>query len=209
DLDGARLRAYLSTAGGRASVRMGNDPLDIENGRGDVMTSFSSAGPTDFGHQLKPDVAAPGGQILSSTLPEFAGSPFAVFDGTSMATPHVTGAVALLLARHRGWTPTLVKSALMSTAGPAWLDTSHTIEAPTNLEGAGLIDVDRADSPLIFTLPQSLSFHDLDVDAGGVRRPLLVTVSDAGGGGGKWKLSVQPEVTSLGAGVEVPPSVEV
>src|SRR5919108_488501 len=62
------------------------------NGRGDVMTSFSSAGPTDFRHLLKPDVSAPGGQILSSTLPEFAGSPFAVFDGTSMATPNYLAA---------------------------------------------------------------------------------------------------------------------
>ena len=44
--------------------------LELETGRSGVITSFSSAGPTAFGHDLKPDVSAPGGQILSSTLPE-------------------------------------------------------------------------------------------------------------------------------------------
>ena len=55
---------------------------------------------------------------------EFAGGPFAILDGTSMAAPHVAGAVALLLQRHPCWTPKQVKSALMSTAGPAWGDTA-------------------------------------------------------------------------------------
>src|SRR5205814_1995418 len=85
---------------------------DPNTGRSGIVTSFSSAGPTDFGHRLKPDVAAPGGQILSATLPEALGEPFAVFDGTSMSAPHVTGAVALLVARHPSWTPAEVKSAL-------------------------------------------------------------------------------------------------
>ena len=142
-------------------------------------------GPTTFGHQLKPDVAAPGGQILSSTLPEFAGAPFAVFDGTSMAAPHVSGAAALLLQLHPGWTPQQIKSALMTTAGPAWGDTARTQEAPVMLEGAGLINVDAADNPLLFTDPSSLSFGDLNARTTRARKPLVV-VSDAGGGGGTW-----------------------
>jgi minor extracellular serine protease Vpr len=132
DLDGARLRSYLAGTGGRAAVRIGNDPQDIENGRGAVLTSFSSAGPTAFGHQLKPDVSAPGAQILSSTLPEFAGSSFAVFDGTSMATPHVAGAAALLRQLHPSWSAQQVKSALVSTAGAAFSDTAQTREASSS-----------------------------------------------------------------------------
>src|SRR5439155_6874183 len=97
-------------------------------------------GATEFGHQLKPDVAAPGEQILSETLPEALGEPFAVFDGTSMATPHVAGAAALLVARHPTWAPAEIKSALMSTAGTAWGDTSRTQEASVLLEGAGLVN---------------------------------------------------------------------
>ena len=146
DLDGARLRAYLATNGGAADVTIGNAIERVENGRSGVVTSFSSGGPTAFEHLLKPDVSAPGGQILSSTLPEFTGgSPFAVFDGTSMAAPHVAGAAALLLQLHRGWSPQQVKSALVSTAGAAWADTARTQEAPVTLEGGGLVDLPARD----------------------------------------------------------------
>ena len=69
DLDGARLRAYLATAGGRTPVTIGNIITRDETGRSGVVTSFSSGGPTAFEHLLKPDVSAPGGQVLSSTLP--------------------------------------------------------------------------------------------------------------------------------------------
>ena len=91
DLDGDHLRAYTAAHGGRTTIRAGGGPLELETGRSGVITSFSSAGPTAFGHDLKPDVSAPGGQILSSTLPNTSQSRFAVFDGTSMATPHVAG----------------------------------------------------------------------------------------------------------------------
>ena len=118
-----------------------------------MITSFSSAGPTAFGHDLKPDISAPGGQILSSTLPRIDRSRFAVFDGTSMATPHVAGAAALLLQLHRSWTPSQVKSALVSTAAPAWGDTARTQEAPVTLEGGGLVALpdasrSRSSSPI-------------------------------------------------------------
>ena len=56
-----RLRDYLAAHGGRTTIRVGRDPLELETGRSGVITSFSSAGPTAFGHDLKPDVSAPGG----------------------------------------------------------------------------------------------------------------------------------------------------
>ena len=88
------------------------------------------------------------------------------FDGTSMATPHVAGAAALLLQHHPGWTPAQVRSALVATAGPAWADTAQTTEASVFLEGGGLIDVPSADDPKVFTSPSSLSFGDLNVKRG-------------------------------------------
>src|SRR5262249_31640373 len=57
DLDGANLRAFLAGTGGRAPVTISNIITRDETGRSGVITSFSSAGPTEFGHLLKPDIA--------------------------------------------------------------------------------------------------------------------------------------------------------
>jgi hypothetical protein len=210
DLDGARLRAYLATTGGATDVTIGNSLERVDTGRSGVVTSFSSGGPTAFAHLLKPDVSAPGGQILSSTLPEFSGgSPFEVFDGTSMAAPHVTGSAALLLQLHPGWTPQQVKSALISTAGAAWADTARANEAAVTLGGAGLVDLPRAADPQLFTEPASLSFQDLDVNHGGDSRALLVRVTDAGGGAGTWQVQLAPQATSSGASLDVAPALAV
>src|SRR5207249_8909797 len=144
ELAGARLRDYLATTGGTATVTVGNLIQRVNTGRSGIVMSFSSGGPTAFAHLLKPDLSAPGGSILSSTLPEFTGgAPFAVFDGTSMSAPHVSGSAALLLQLHPGWTAEQVKSALVSTAGPAWTDTARREEAPVTLGGSGLVDLPR------------------------------------------------------------------
>jgi minor extracellular serine protease Vpr len=203
NLDGDRLRAFIDAAGGRTTIRVGDQPLELATGRSGVITSFSSAGPTAFGHDLKPDVSAPGGQILSSTLPNTSASRFAVFDGTSMATPHVSGAAALLLQLHPGWTPAQVKSALVSTAGPAWGDTARTREAPVPLEGGGLVSLPGAADPRIFTEPASLSFEDLAASGGAASRAMLVRLTDAGDGAGVWQATVAAQAATDGASVDV------
>ncbi|HXG77118.1 MAG TPA: S8 family serine peptidase [Gaiellaceae bacterium] len=205
DLDGARLRAAAASAGGAITVRFTRETLEVPTTWAGVPSSFSAGGLTPFGHALKPDVTAPGSQVLSSTLPEFAGDQFAVLDGTSFSAPHVSGAVALLLQRHPTWTPQQVKSALMSTAGPAFEDTALTQEASVLVQGAGLVRVSAADRPLVFTDPQSLSFGYLDVRGGAASRALPVAVVDAGGGAGTWSVEVQAQVASAGATVEAAP----
>ena len=192
DLDGQQLRAFLAGRGGRTTARIGGGPRDLATGRGGVVTSFSSAGLTAFGHLLKPDVGAPGGQILSATLPS-AGGPFAVFDGTSMAAPHVAGAAALLLQRHPNWSPQQVKSALVSTAAPAWADTARTVEAPVLTSGSGEVDLPAANDPKLFTDPVSLSYSDLNVNRGAVSKSLLLGLSDAGDGAGTWTIEVKAQ----------------
>ena len=207
DLEGERLRAAMAASGGRATIQVGSDPEQIQTGRSGIVTSFSSGGPTAFGHQLKPDVSAPGGEILSSTLPEFAGSHYAVFDGTSMSAPHVAGAVALLRQRHATWGPRQLKSALVTTAGPAWANTERTIEAPVVLGGAGLVNVPAADDPKLFTDPVSLSFDDLNVNRAARRQALLVSITDAGGGAGTWQVELRPQSASVGANLELPSAI--
>ncbi|MCW2964789.1 MAG: hypothetical protein JWO17_2041 [Actinomycetia bacterium] len=207
DLDGKQLRAYLAANGGQAAVRVTSGIQEILTNRGGIITSFSSAGPTDFGHLLKPDVSAPGLDVLSSTPPATTGSTFSVFAGTSMATPHIAGAAALLLQLHPGWTPYQVKSALMSTAGPAWGDTARTQEASVLLGGAGLANTLAANDPKIFTDPQSLSFQSVDVSPGPQRKSMLLTVSDASGGAGNWTVSLAPQSQTTGVQIDVPGTI--
>ena len=204
DLDGANLRAYADANGGRLTFRLSNGIEDIQTGRSGVLTSFSSAGPTEFGHLLKPDISAPGLDILSSTPPLTTGSTFSVFSGTSMATPHIAGSAALLLQRHPGWSAYDVKSALMSTAGPAWGNTARTTEAPVLLEGAGLANLSAADDPKIFTDPQSLSFSNIDITTGAQRSSMLLTLTDAGDGSGNWTVSLAPQSGTAGVTIDVP-----
>ncbi|MES1248848.1 MAG: S8 family serine peptidase [Actinomycetota bacterium] len=202
--DGARLIALLAARGGKAPAFVGRTSEELdETQRANIITSFSSSGPTDFGHLLKPDVSAPGGQILSSTLANTDASRFAVFDGTSMATPHVSGSAALLLELHPSWTPAQVKSALVNTAAPAYADSDRKQEAPVSEEGGGLVSLPAANAPALFAEPASLSFGDV---APGASKTLLVHLSDGGGGAGTWTVSTQSVDVTAGGLAVVPPA---
>ena len=87
---------------------------------GNTMGNFSSRGPGPVQDILKPDVTAPGVNILAGGTPDaintVAGEFFAFLTGTSMSTPHVTGIAALLKQAHPAWSPAAIKSALMTTA---------------------------------------------------------------------------------------------
>src|SRR6185437_12242787 len=113
---------------------------------GGEIADFSSAGPTPVSLQLKPDVSAPGGSILSS-LPPSQGT-WGLLSGTSMATPHVAGAAALLKQQHPTWTVADIKSALEQTGDP--VTSLGVSEVPTTREGGGLVDLPKANNPLIF-----------------------------------------------------------
>jgi subtilisin family serine protease len=164
----------------------------------DVVADFSSAGPTPMTLQMKPDVSAPGVDILSS-LPR---GRFGTLSGTSMAAPHVAGAAALLKERHPDWTVAQIKSALEQTADP--VHQPNGAEALTTREGGGLVNLVRADNPLLFAAPTGLSFGQLAPDATASR---TVTLTDAGGGAGTWNVTT---VVQQGGGiVTVPATVTV
>ncbi|CAN6699006.1 unnamed protein product [Malus baccata var. baccata] len=81
------------------------------------VTAFSSKGPNSLTPEiLKPDVTAPGLNILASWSPAAGNKLFNILSGTSMACPHVTGIAALIKAVHPSWSPAAIRSAIMTTA---------------------------------------------------------------------------------------------
>ena len=165
---------------------------------GDI-ADFSSGGPAPVSLTLKPDVSAPGVAVTSS-LPAGQGGPWGELDGTSMATPHVAGAIALLLEQHPDWTFAQVKSALVLTGDP--VHGTDGREVSVLREGGGLIDLPKANAPLVFAVPSTLT---LPVNGGDG----TVALTDAGGGTGVWNVSVQVQNALAGVTVTAPTTASV
>ncbi|KFZ31378.1 hypothetical protein IDSA_01260 [Pseudidiomarina salinarum] len=108
----------------------------------DVLSGFSSRGPNADSTFLKPELAAPGHEILSAYAG--AASQYAVISGTSMAAPHVAGAAALMLAHHGDLTPAQLKSVLMTSAvGGVTKDDGVTPADPFDV-GSGRLNLANA-----------------------------------------------------------------
>ena len=167
-----------------------------------TVADFSSAGPTPLSLRLKPDVSAPGADILSSVPP--AG--FASFSGTSMAAPHVSGAVALLRQRHPTWTVAQIKSALVLTGTPVRANTERPGETGVLRQGGGLIDLVRADQPLLFAEPANASIGPL---RRGATTSQTIALTDAGGGAGVWSVAIDRDQTQPGVTIATPGAVTV
>lgn len=128
----------------------------------DRLAPFSGIGPRVGDGAVKPDVTAPGVAITAAAAPGSAldtrpGTPhpapgYLTIDGTSMATPHVAGAAAILKQRHPEWTSTELKGALIaSTEGG-----DHTAFQ----QGSGRVRADRALAQSVIADPVSLNFGE-------------------------------------------------
>jgi subtilisin family serine protease len=133
--DGALIKAYAAKPA--ATAAMTHFVTTAGAVTAPVMADFSSRGPnrTD-GNVLKPDMTAPGVDILAGVTPELTPAQQAdvnngtltpppawnLYQGTSMATPHVAGVAALLRQQHPLWSPAAIKSALMTSATPTFPD---------------------------------------------------------------------------------------
>ena len=124
--------------------------------RSDAIAPFSSRGPRTGDDAVKPDLTAPGvGIVAARAAGTSEGSPvgdtYTALSGTSMATPHVTGSVALLAQEHPGWTAAQYKDTLMAAARPA-------PDQRVTDQGAGRVDVARAVTQNVSASPPSVSF---------------------------------------------------
>jgi len=141
---------------------------------GNVMASFSARGPAPVPDILKPDVTAPGINILAGFTPDAAnvasGENYAFLSGTSMSTPHVAGVAALLLQAHPTWTPAAIKSALMTTARQNISVSDGLGDASPFDFGAGHITPNNAVDPgLVF----DVSNDQYDAFACGIESPAV------------------------------------
>ena len=168
--------------------------------RSGVHADFSSVGPTALSLRLKPDVAAPGVDVFSSVP-----NGWASFSGTSMATPHVAGAAALLRQRHPGWAVADIVSAL-AQSGSTVLDENGRPLGP-QFQGGGLVSLPGADTPPFFAQPSAISFG-LVTPGTSVRGS--VRLADAGEAAGTWQVvETRTPGAPGGAALLLPPTVEV
>ncbi len=150
------------TAHGAASVlEMDTNAFQAGN-TPDIMTSFSSRGP-GVGMVLKPDITAPGDNILAQGydplgVGEGRHLGWGQASGTSMASPHVAGAAALLRQIHPTWSNAEIKSALMSTSKYLGIYNHDGTHAQPLDMGAGRLDLTHAADPGVIFGSPSLSF---------------------------------------------------
>jgi subtilisin family serine protease len=153
--DRPAVKAYAATAGATATI---NAARVVYTAAAPFTASFSSRGPllAGAGDLLKPDLIAPGQDVLAAVAPPGNGGlSFNLYSGTSMSSPHVAGLAALLKNARPDWSPAAIKSALMTT-GADVLDGGTPPAASNNpvlifRQGAGHVRPNLAADPgLVF-----------------------------------------------------------
>jgi minor extracellular serine protease Vpr len=180
-----------------------------------IVAGFSSQGPTDTStRRVKPDLVAPGLNVLSSIPPRYCGPGakdcWAFLRGTSMAAPHLAGMAAVVRGVHRDWTAEQVRSAIVNTADDGVLSETGdgtTVEADVNVVGAGLGDLLDAVAAKVAVGPVSTTFGT--VPGGSEQsRPSTVRLTNLTGSAMTVTLSVNSVVGS-GVTFSAPASVDI
>lgn len=209
--DGQALLGWMASGSGHRA-RLEGTAVAVDMNQADRLNPSSGRGPSPvLSSVLKPDLAAPGTDILAADHDSFGD---ASLTGTSMASPHVAGAAALLRAARPGWRADELTSALSTTARPVLRPAEGSANLTPFEQGSGRLDIARAvraglafrvgpgqfaagsADPAALNLP-SLVFAQCQPDCGSLSR----TVSDLVGGG-RWALEVEAPV-----GVRLTPSL--
>jgi hypothetical protein len=166
----ATAQLQLSTV----AFQVGNEP--------DVIINFSSRGP-GVGNVLKPDIAAPGVNILAQGFaPGVSGEArhhgFGQVSGTSMASPHVAGAGIMLKQIHPAWSPAWIKSALMTTSKYMNIFREDGEPAQPLDMGAGRLDLTNAADPGVILDPPNLSYGPVTLGESSIMTVTVISVAD-------------------------------
>ena len=193
--------AYMAAVGAKAALVAGNGlPATIgatlsyfQTANADIMAGFSSQGPTDVDFRVKPDVVAPGVNVLSSIPHAFcAAAPcFAFFSGTSMAAPHLAGSAAVVRQQHPDWSAADVRSAIVNTADRGVLRDYSTaaLQDNVNINGTGRENLLAAVNAKVALDPVSLSFGAVPSGSGKTLR-MTVTLTNVSGAAQTYTLSI-------------------
>ncbi|MFI7131486.1 S8 family serine peptidase [Nonomuraea sp. NPDC050153] len=121
--------------------------------KSDELAEFSSKGPRAADSALKPEITAPGVDILAARAKDapFGEGSYVAMSGTSMSTPHVVGAAAILAGQHPDWSAGTLKAALMGSASP-------NPAAGVFDQGTGRVDVGRATAQAVTAEPGGVGF---------------------------------------------------
>ena len=139
--DGVALKAYMAAHPGTTAALSGA-VADIAPENGDIMAAFSSRGPNRAVSLVSPSVSAPGVDILAAAGHDNE-TVWQFISGTSMASPHTAGSLALLAGVQPAWTPAEAQSALMTTAYTDVTDSDGS-DADWLDMGSGRIDLTKA-----------------------------------------------------------------
>jgi len=141
--DGLAIKDYIAGSADPVAAVNGGVPVEVD---APWMADFSSRGPNPVGSDIiKPDVTAPGVNVLAAASPAHyeegaQGQLFQSISGTSMSSPHVAGLYALIKQVHPDWSAAAAKSALMTTAYQDVLKEDGVTKADPFDFGAGHVD---------------------------------------------------------------------
>ena len=166
----------------------------------DEVVGFSSRGPGGGGTTFKPEVSAPGVNVRSTLVG--SGDRERVISGTSMSTPHVAGAAALLRQKYPTLPVDVIKALIMNSAEPTQGG------EPITLQGTGSMRVDAAAALGAYALPGGVTFGRIN-PVSEVEVTRSVTVHDLNGGSGTYNITIEEVEDADGVSISAPASVEV
>jgi len=175
--DGVRIKQQLAKASATATLDFTLQPTAVDP---DKLADFSAQGP-DVDGSIKPDLVAVGTNVYTATQKfdtkgdVYDPSGYALVDGTSLSSPIVAGAAAMLKAARPGLTVAQYRSLLINTASPGFI--SPGVPARVQQAGAGSLDMNAVLKATGAVSPTSFSFG---IGTGGIQQTQTLTISNVG-----------------------------